>query len=155
MNSTNLLIRISITGLNCSINIDDCESSPCQHGGTCLDKESPGFTCNCTPGFEGIKIKSIQNFHSFNEILILGLRCEKNINDCFGIPCKHGGRCTDGINNFSCDCDDDWLGNTCEIKNLCKDIDCKNSGECKYDNGNFTCHCNHPYNGPTCNMARK
>ena len=101
------------------------------------------------------KIKSIQNSHSFNEILILGLRCEKNINDCFGIPCKHGGRCTDGNNNFSCDCDDDWLGNTCEIKNLCKDIDCKNSGECKYDNGNFTCHCNHPYNGPTCNMARK
>ena len=98
---------------------------------------------------------TIQNFHSFNKILFLGLRCEKNINDCFGSPCKHGGRCTDGNNNFSCDCDDDWLGNTCEIKNLCKDIDCKNSGKCKYDNGNFTCHCEHPYNGPTCNMARK
>ena len=52
------------TGKNCEVDILECESSPCQNGGTCLensDKSRPeysvttaeGYTCECVPGFTG------------------------------------------------------------------------------------------------------
>ena len=34
------------------VDIDECESNPCQNGGTCLDGED-GFMCECPEGFEG------------------------------------------------------------------------------------------------------
>jgi len=42
------------TGPRCDIDIEDCtvESSPCHHGGTCVD--IPGsFVCQCPSGFAG------------------------------------------------------------------------------------------------------
>ena len=32
--------------------IDECASSPCQNGGTCIDSLN-AYTCNCIPGYEG------------------------------------------------------------------------------------------------------
>ena len=32
--------------------IDECASSPCQNGGTCID-DLNAYTCNCIPGYEG------------------------------------------------------------------------------------------------------
>ena len=32
--------------------IDECASSPCQNGGTCIDALN-AYTCNCIPGYEG------------------------------------------------------------------------------------------------------
>merc|ERR1740117_1647482 len=44
-----------------------------------------------------------------------GAQCGININDCRPNPCKNGGRCTDGINKFTCRCQTaKWRGNTCE-----------------------------------------
>ena len=34
------------------LDIDDCESSPCQNGGTCID-EVNYYTCICNPGYIG------------------------------------------------------------------------------------------------------
>ena len=36
---------------NC-VQIDECESSPCQNGGSCYDGEN-SYTCICIPGFTG------------------------------------------------------------------------------------------------------
>ena len=33
--------------------IDECASSPCQNGGTCVDGVN-SFTCSCKPGFTGL-----------------------------------------------------------------------------------------------------
>jgi len=33
--------------------IDECISDPCQNGGTCKDEENR-FTCQCTPGYDGV-----------------------------------------------------------------------------------------------------
>ena len=32
--------------------IDDCASSPCQNGGTCVD-DINSYTCNCDVGYTG------------------------------------------------------------------------------------------------------
>ena len=36
-------------GLTCNIEIDECQSNPCQFGGVCMDKVGK-FQCQCTPG---------------------------------------------------------------------------------------------------------
>ena len=38
--------------LNRFLDIDECQSSPCQHGATCIN--NPGtYECKCTNGFKG------------------------------------------------------------------------------------------------------
>ena len=32
--------------------VDECSSSPCQNGGTCIDAVN-SYTCDCVDGFEG------------------------------------------------------------------------------------------------------
>ena len=36
-------------GRRCEVNINECESNPCQNEGTCID-ERGGFRCICMPG---------------------------------------------------------------------------------------------------------
>ena len=73
-------------GVNCEINIDECEGGPCQHGATCVDGIAQ-YSCRCLPGYEGRD-------------------CDLNIDDCESAPCLHGGKCSDGVNMFTCDCED-------------------------------------------------
>ena len=32
------------------VDIDECESNPCENGGTCTDAVN-GYSCECAPGF--------------------------------------------------------------------------------------------------------
>ena len=38
--------------IDCSLDIGECTSAPCQNNGTCID-EINRFTCNCADGFSG------------------------------------------------------------------------------------------------------
>ena len=40
------------------------------------------------------------------------------IDDCNPNPCENGGTCTDGINAFTCDCEEDFTGLRCEQSKL-------------------------------------
>ena len=40
--------------------------------------------------------------------------CVTDINECADNPCKHGN-CTDGINSYTCECDDGYEGDDCDI----------------------------------------
>ena len=60
------------TGGDCEHNIDDCQGSPCQNNGTCIDQIN-AYRCVCRQGFNGSN-------------------CETNIDDCTPAACSNGGR---------------------------------------------------------------
>ena len=39
------------------LDINECESNPCENGGTCTDMED-GYTCACQNGFTGTKCET-------------------------------------------------------------------------------------------------
>ena len=38
-----------------------------------------------------------------------------DIDDCANSPCQNGGSCTDGVNQFTCQCVPGFTGTNCEI----------------------------------------
>ena len=41
-------------GSDCSVDIDECSSFPCLHGGICSQGEPSTFTCSCPSGVTGV-----------------------------------------------------------------------------------------------------
>ena len=71
------------------------------------------------------------------------------MNECSSNPCKNGGLCYDGINEYSCTCPETHTGKHCEY-NICADLldsHCENGGTC---HGNGECACPPGFSGTTC-----
>ena len=75
--------------------VDDCDPSPCQHGGTCKDQVDD-YICLCARGYEGVD-------------------CGVNTDDCAGRPCSNGGTCADAVNGYECTCESGYAGPSCGI----------------------------------------
>ncbi|KAK0133822.1 Protein jagged-2 [Merluccius polli] len=129
------LCDLGFTGTYCHENVNDCVSSPCRSGGTCID-EINSFHCICPDGWEGPL-------------------CDHNVNECRPNPCKNGGQCVDLVNDFYCKCADGWKGKTCHSRqSQCDSTTCSYGGTC-YDNGDaFHCACPPGWGGTTCNIAQ-
>ncbi len=106
-------------GVDCEININDCDSSPCANGATCVDGVNR-FSCQCRAGWNGTlcnndidecavglcdangtaSCTNLQGgFTCTCKAGYNGTRCTNNINDCVGVNCLNGGTCRDLVNN--------------------------------------------------------
>ncbi|WAR00201.1 NOTC1-like protein, partial [Mya arenaria] len=74
---------------------DDCTSSTCLNGGTCMDAIG-SFICTCPTGY-------------------MGYRCDVDIDHCASNPCLNGGVCVDGLMSFTCQCPSSYnVGPRCQ-----------------------------------------
>lgn len=75
------------------ININDCESNPCQgEESYCYDLVN-SYECKCQAGLEGRS-------------------CEINIDECALAPCQHG-TCQDAVGDYICHCKTGYSGRNC------------------------------------------
>ncbi|KAK3598309.1 hypothetical protein CHS0354_029218 [Potamilus streckersoni] len=82
------------SGTCCTTNINDCWSSPCLHGGTCIDSLS-SYRCSCPPGYTG-------------------QHCQTEHDECVSSPCSSYGICRDFLNYYVCDCAQGYTGLHCQ-----------------------------------------
>ena len=128
-----------------------CDSSPCQHGGTCSLKSLEEYTCSCAQGYTGkniffhtvkclVQMKYQQNFNlGFSFFMCnLGKHCEKQ-NLCASSPCRNGGTCTSlPQGNFKCSCPKGYKGATCsEDVEECQSNPCRHGGTCVNTHGSY------------------
>ena len=67
------VVLAGYTGAKCETEVDECDSNPCENGGSCTDDVN-SFTCDCITGFTGTE-------------------CEVNIDNCENDPCENSGVC--------------------------------------------------------------
>eukprot|EP00058_Branchiostoma_floridae_P013772 XP_002599260.1 hypothetical protein BRAFLDRAFT_64392 [Branchiostoma floridae] len=155
----------------CAINIDECESSPCQNNGTCEDRVN-GYTCDCYTGYEGphceeesdwcadnpcrnggtcISSAQISNFVCQCGDGFHGDTCDIDIDECLSQPCLNHGTCIDVVNGYQCRCHPGYSGTECQTdKDLCKDNPCHNNGTCVDLGLDFKCLCGDNRGGELC-----
>ncbi|XP_048830577.1 delta-like protein 4 [Brienomyrus brachyistius] len=123
------------TGVNCELEVKECDSQPCRNGGRCMDLES-GYHCVCLQGFEGP-------------------HCEHSLLTCADSPCFHNGKCHEKDNgrSYTCECPRGFTGLNCEKKvDMCTSLPCANGGQC-YIIGNLRfCSCRAGFTGQHCEI---
>ncbi|XP_066283960.1 uncharacterized protein [Branchiostoma lanceolatum] len=91
------------------IDVDECQSNPCQNRGTCFNLEN-AYRCQCPDQYKGVNCDTERN--------------------CFNFPCQNSGTCIEGtsptpsISGRNCTCPQGYMGVSCE-----DDVD-----ECRRDN---------------------
>ncbi|XP_038063463.1 protein crumbs-like isoform X2 [Patiria miniata] len=164
---------IGFNGTNCELEIDWCDSNPCQHEGSNCTSTREGFNCSCGPGYKGTFCEEklpdcASNLCQNNatcEDLDYGYKCHCpdgysgtdcaiDIDECFNEPCANGGSCTDAVNDFICICN----GTGYQGKNCSEDVDeclsspCLNDGTCTNKPGTFECTCKDGWLIPHCHL---
>ena len=98
------------------VEINECDSDPCQNGAVCNDKIN-GFKCGVEITVSGITVYQCPSGWQ-------GDVCGDNIDECslrssnldkdgYPLVCGEHGTCTDTDGSYSCSCNDNWLDADC------------------------------------------
>ncbi|XP_078616500.1 uncharacterized protein LOC144884861 isoform X1 [Branchiostoma floridae x Branchiostoma japonicum] len=113
--------------------LDYCQSSPCQNGGSCTMQGSE-FICLCPAGFEGDM-------------------CDVNVDECASMPCYSLATCLDRVNGYECVCASGWTGEQCDVNvDECAPAPCLNGATCVDEDNGFLCLCADGYSGTFCEV---
>eukprot|EP00058_Branchiostoma_floridae_P028490 XP_002613981.1 hypothetical protein BRAFLDRAFT_118457 [Branchiostoma floridae] len=153
------------------VELDYCQSSPCQNGGSCTMQGSE-FICLCPAGFEGdmcdVNVDECASMPCYSLATCLdrvagyecvcasgwtGERCDVNIDECAPAPCLNGATCVDEDNGFLCLCADGYSGTFCEVNiDDCSDSPCNDTAVCVDLVDSFQCLCQDGYTGKYCEV---
>ncbi|CAB1458891.1 unnamed protein product [Pleuronectes platessa] len=140
-----LLITVMMfkLGLLCTVAADNCLSSPCNNGATCLE-HLDDYVCLCPKGPVWFMGKN----YGFT-----GLNCTQDVDECYSNPCNGvKSYCVNGINGYSCYCPHGFGGDDCQVNvTTCSEETCQNGGNCVdiLDTGP-QCLCAAGYQGTSC-----
>uniref|UniRef100_A0A663FDC3 Crumbs cell polarity complex component 2 n=1 Tax=Aquila chrysaetos chrysaetos TaxID=223781 RepID=A0A663FDC3_AQUCH len=158
------------TGIDCNININECESNPCKDPHfECVDSVN-GYTCECQTELNGEGCQTESSVCSSHPCLnngtcvegpgeytcicqpgFTGANCRDNTDECASNPCQNGAICRDRVNEYSCFCVPGFQGYNCEIDiNECASRPCKNNGTCLNEMDHYLCKCVPGYTGMNC-----
>ncbi|CDQ75147.1 unnamed protein product [Oncorhynchus mykiss] len=94
------------SGKHCQTGPSPCDSTPCQHGGQCVDKEGRAELCSCPNGYSGTY-------------------CEVVVDLCNPNPCQQGVSCQSTEGGYMCACSEGYYGNECtSLKDPCHGQHC-------------------------------
>ncbi|XP_019396553.1 PREDICTED: protein crumbs homolog 2 isoform X1 [Crocodylus porosus] len=164
------ICRPGFTGIDCTVNINECESNPCKEPHfECVDSVN-GYTCQCQTGLtgegcqtaislcsshaclnNGTCVQRAEDYVCFCPPGFTGDHCEHDVNECASSPCQNGAICRDMVNEYKCFCVPGFQGYRCEIDiNECASRPCKNNGTCRNERDHYICECVPGYTDVNC-----
>lgn len=122
---------------------NDCDSAPCNNGGTCVLKSLRDYQCVCAPGFTGklsrpLPPESVDCLR-FNALFCYstGAQCESQ-DHCGSQPCHNGATCVSKGSGYTCECAPGFSGSSCSEDVIeCKSHPCRH-GKCINTHGSYT-----------------
>ena len=146
-------------GDNCTTDVDECLSQPCQHNGTCSDSTDCVDQVDCAVSINAFMCACSDDW--------TGDTCQDNV-ACSAepYPCNSNGErtgdCSPAIGldePFECACFAGWKGTTCnEDVNECASTPCGNRGNCSdqlvddVPPDSFNCSCFDGWEGERCQL---
>lgn len=104
MHHMTIVSVIPSAGVMCEINLDECESNPCQNGGRCEDAIND-YSCYCPPAAPG-------------QLPWGGHDCDVPLTGCVPDPCLNNATCVPSLHGdqhqHTCRCPSGFNGDTCE-----------------------------------------
>ena len=98
------------------------------------------------PEYSAMDFKFLQN--DPESCVSHGCQDLRNFCETENNPCQNGARCIQGFNSYTCECDDGFTGENCDLYVICNEVEC-NSGTC---NANGTCDCYPGFEGGSCEV---
>ena len=69
--------------------------------------------------------------------------------DCKIDSCKNNGTCNDGVNGFSCDCEEGYKGKNCQYRSCAAKL-CEHGSTCQDKADGYHCNCSPGFVGTNC-----
>ena len=156
------------TGGLCETDVDECDSNPCENGGTCVESNTTViYFRSLTRNLYRLANVSIDIFRCDCAAGHQGLNCSVDINECDSAPCQNGATCLESTspnstvlpNNYTCNCSAGWASAECvEDIDECLSAPCMNGATCNESSTDaagigpdqFACGCVAAFFGGTC-----